>query len=160
VVTNLTAVEAVTWDFCGGNSCWQQVGIYASNLTLDPSGNTPNLASPLTSLGGSTACNPGGAGGVWSFSATVYDTPDILANTTTVYHAGFEWLNGDSCLFVGLDNDGTDDDTGDNCAPALSGGPSASASFYSLDGFATAAIDSSGGGIDPVFNLLQRIDWN
>jgi hypothetical protein len=160
VVTNLTAVEAVTWDFCGTNPCWQQVGIYASNLTLDPSGNTPNLASPLTSLGGSTACNPGGAGGVWGFPAVVYDTPDVLANTTTDYHAGFEWLNGDSCLFVGLDTNGTSDDAGNNCAPALSGGPSASASFYSLDGFATAAIDSSGGGIYPVFNLLQRIDWN
>jgi hypothetical protein len=150
----------VTWDFCGGNPCWQQIGIYASNLTLDPSGNTPNLASPLTSLGGSTACNPGGPGGVWGFPAVVYDTPDIVANTTTDYHAGFEWLNNDSCLFVGLDTNGTSDDAGNNCAPALSGGPSASASFYSLDGFATAAIDSSGGGIYPVFNLLQRIDWN
>jgi hypothetical protein len=157
VVTNLTAVEAVTWDFCGTNPCWQQVGIYASNLTLDPAGNTPNLASPLTSIGGSTACS---SGGVWGFPAFVYDTPDILANTTTDYHTSFEWANGDSCLYVGLDNDGTDDNAGNNCAPDLSAGPSASASFYSLDGFATVAIDSSGGGIFPVFNLMERIDWN
>jgi hypothetical protein len=160
VVTNLTAVESATWDFCGTNPCWQQVGIYASNLPLDPTGNTPNLGSPLTSIGGSTACNPGGYGGVWGFPAVVYDTPDILANTTTDYHTSFEWANGDSCLFVGLDNDGSDDNAGNNCAPDLSAGPSASASFYSLDGFATVAIDSSGGGIYPVFNLMERLDWN
>jgi len=88
----------------------------------------------------------------------VYDTPDIVANTSTDDHTSFEWSNGDSCLFVGLDNNGTNDDGGDDCAAATSGGPSASASFYSLDGFATAAIDSSGGGIYPVFNLLERIN--
>jgi hypothetical protein len=166
VVTNLTAVESVTWDFCGGNPCWQQIGIYPSNLTLDPSGNTPNLGSPLTSIGGSTACNPGGAGGVWGFPAVVYDTPDILANTTTDYHASFEWANGDSCLFIGLDGGagwvgGTNDDAGDDCAPQIQGTSSVgSNSFYSLDGFATAAVDGTGNGIYPVFNLLQRIDWN
>ena len=166
VVTNLTAVESVTWDFCGGNPCWQQIGIYQSNLTLDPSGNTPNLGSPLTSIGGSTACNPGGAGGVWGFPAVVYDTPDILANTTTDYHASFEWANNDSCLFVGLDGGagwigGTNDDAGDDCAPQIQGTSSVgSNSFYSLDGFATAAVDGTTGGIYPVYNLLQRIDWN
>jgi hypothetical protein len=165
VVTNLTAVEAVTWDFCGTNPCWQQVGIYQSNTGLDPSGNTPDLSSPLTSIGGSSACSPG-PGGVWGFPAVVYDTPDILANTTTDYHASFEYANGDSCLFVGLDGGagwvgGTNDDAGNDCAPQIQGSnPVGSNSFYSLDGFATAAVDSTGGGIYPVFNLLQRIDWN
>jgi hypothetical protein len=160
VVTNLTAVESVTWDFCGLNPCWQQIGIYASNLTIDPAGNTPNLASPLTSIGGSTACfHPGN--GVWGFPAYVYDTPDILANTTTDYHTSFEWANGDSCLFIGLDNNGTSDDTGYDCAPLLHGtSPVGSSSFYSLDGFATPAVDSTGGGIYPAFNLMERIDWN
>jgi hypothetical protein len=166
VVTNLIAVEAVTWDFCGTNRCWQQIGIYPSNLTLDPSGNTPNLASPLTSIGGSTACYPGGAGGVWGFPAVVYDTPDVGANTTTDYHVAFEWVTRDSCLFQGLDGGtgvvgGTNDDAGDDCAPQIQGTSSVgSNSFYSLDGFATVAIDSTGGGVFPVFNLMQRIDWN
>ena len=153
----MTAVESVTWDFCGTNPCWQQIGIDPSNLTLDPPGNAPNLGALLTAIGGSTACGPG-PGGTWGFPAVVYDTPDIVANTSTDDHTSFEWSNGDSCLFVGLDNNGTNDDGGDDCAAATSGGPSASASFYSLDGFATAAIDSSGGGIYPVFNLLERIN--
>jgi hypothetical protein len=160
VVGNLTAVESVTWDFCGTNPCWQQIGIFPANTGLDPTGSTPDLSSPLTSIGGSTACSPG-LGGVWGFPAVSYDTPDILANTTTDYHATFEWANNDSCLFVGLDMYGSNDDAGYDCAPALSGSnPAGSASFYSLDGFATAAVDSTGGGIFPVFNLMQRIDWN
>jgi hypothetical protein len=103
---------------------------------------------------------------VWGFPAVVYDTPDILANTTTDYHASFEWANGDSCLFVGLDGGagwigGTNDDAGDDCAAQIQGTSSVgSNSFYSLDGFATAAVDSTGGGVFPVFNLMQRIDWN
>jgi hypothetical protein len=167
VVTNLTAVESATWDFCGTNPCWQQVGIYQSNLTVDPSGNTPNLGAPLTSIGGSSACYPGGAfTGSWGFPATVYDTPDILANTTTDYHTSFEFANNDSCLFVGLDGGagwvgGTSDDLGDDCAPQIQGTSSVgSFSFYSLDGFATPAVDGTGGGIYPVYNLLERIDWN
>jgi hypothetical protein len=167
VVTNLTAVESATWDFCGTNPCWQQVGIYQSNLTVDPSGNTPNLGAPLTSIGGSSACYPGGAfTGSWGFPATVYDTPDILANTTTDYHTSFEWASNDSCLFVGLDGGagwvgGTSDDLGDDCAPQIQGTSSVgSNSFYSLDGFATPAVDGTGGGIYPVYNLLERIDWN
>jgi hypothetical protein len=160
-VNNLTAVEAVTWDFCGTHPCWQQVGIYAPNLTVDPSGATPNLGSPLTSIGGSTACFSGAVGNTWGFPAVVYDTPDILADTTTDYHATFEWANNDSCLFIGLDNNGTSDDSGNDCAPIISGTSSVgSSSFYTLDGFATPAVDSTGGGVFPVFNLMQRIDWN
>jgi len=55
----VTAVESVTWDFCGTNPCWQQIGIDPSNLTLDPPGNAPNLGAPLTAIGGSTAYGPG-----------------------------------------------------------------------------------------------------
>jgi hypothetical protein len=160
-VTNLTGVESVMWDFCGTNPCWQQVGIYPSNLTLDPSGNTPNLGSPLTSIGGSSACDPYSSGGVWGFPDIVYDTPDILANTTTDYHVSYEWANGDSCLYLGLDLNGTGDDNGLDCVPAISGtSPVGSASFFSLDGFATPAVDSTNGGTFPVFNLMERIDWN
>jgi hypothetical protein len=160
-VSHLTAVESATWDFCGTSSCWQQIGIYASNLTLDPSGNTPNLASPLTSIGGSTACSTNTMGGVWGFPAYVYDTPDITANTTTDYHTSFEWANGDSCLYVGLDDNGTSDDAGDDCAPAISGGTfTGSNSYFSLDGFATPAVDVTQGGVYPVFNLMERIDWS
>jgi hypothetical protein len=161
VVTNLTSIESCTWDFCGTNPCWQQVGIYAPNLTVDPSGNSPNLGSPLTSIGGSSACFPGGAfSGAWGFPATVYDTPDILANTVTDYHTAFTFAVNESCLYIGLDNNGTSDDGGDDCAPATSGGPANSSSFYTLDGYSTPAVDLSGGGIYPVCNLTERIIWN
>src|SRR5262249_15021719 len=147
VVTNLTAVEAVTWDFCGTNPCWQQVGIYPSNTVLDPTGNTPDLSSPITSIGGSSACVSYPTS-TWGFPAIVYDTPDVLADTTTDYHCTFEWYNLDSCLFIGLDNNGTSDDSGNDCAPTLqNSSPTGSFSFYSLDGFATPAIDSTGGGV-------------
>jgi hypothetical protein len=159
-VTHLTAVEAATWDFCGTNPCWQQIGIYPSNTVLDPSGNTPDLASPLTSIGGSSACDYE-HGGIWGFPAVVYDTPDIVASTAIDYHAAFEWPNGDSCMYIGLDLNGTGDDNGLDCVPAISGtSPVGSASFFSLDGFATPAVDSTNGGTFPVFNLMERIDWN
>jgi len=159
-VTHLTAVEAVTWDSCGYNPCWQQVGIYPSNTVLDPSGDTPDLATPLTSIGGSTACLRYSSS-VWGFPANVYDTPDIAASTTIDYHSAFEWAYGDSCLYLGLDTNGTGDDFGLDCVPAISGtSPVGSASFFSLDGFATPAVDSTNGGTFPVFNLMERIDWN
>jgi hypothetical protein len=159
VVHNLTAVEAVTWDFCTG-PCWQAIGIYPANTLLDPTGDTPDLSSPITSIGGTSACPPSG-GAVWGFPANVYDTPDVVANTTTDYHVTFVWANNDSCLFIGLDSNGTSDDLGNDCAPAIQGtSPAGSNSYYSLDGCATPAIDSTSGGVFPVFNLMQRIDWN
>jgi hypothetical protein len=161
VVTNLTSIESLTWDFCGTNPCWQQVGIYQSNTVLDPTGQTPDLASPLTSIGGSTACNPGGYGGVWGFPGAVYDTPDIVANTTTDYHTAFEYANNDSCLFVGLDRDGFSDNAGDDCAGTITGTSSVNSnSFFTLDGFTTPAVDGTQSGIYPVFNLQERINWN
>src|SRR5262249_7995686 len=119
------------------------------------------LSSPITSIGGSSACTTISPGGIWGFPAVVYDTPDVGANTTTDYHTVFEYAVNDSCLFVGLDNNGTSDDAGNDCAPTLqSSPPTGPTSFYSLDGFASVAVDSTGGGVYPSFNLLERIDWN
>ncbi len=166
VVTNLTAVEAVTWDLCGTGSIWQQIGIYQANTGLDPTGDTPDLSTPLTSIGGTSLAASPGFGGVWGFPAVVYNTPDIPANTVTDYHATFEYANNESCLFIGLDGGagwvgGTSDDNGNDCAPQIQGTSSVgSNSYYSLDGFATPSVDGTGGGVYPVFNLLQRIDWN
>ena len=158
-VKSLTAVESVTWDFCGGFS-WQLIAICSSNTVLDPSGNTPDIATPLTSICNSSAYH-GHIEGTWGFPAEVYDVPDVVANTTTDYHSVYEWSYGDSCLFLGLDSNGTGDDDGMDCAPAISGtSPVGSASFFSLDGFATPAVDSTNGGTFPVYNVMERIDWN
>lgn len=146
-VTNLIAVESSTWDFCG-NSCWGEVGIYQSNLTQDPSGNTPN-ATPLSSVSGTSACYSGGAfTGTWGYPATLYDTPDLVANTTTDYHTAMKWATNDSCLWLGSDTDGTDDDTGNDC-----GTRTVQYSFFTLDGYATNGISTG-------MNTMERLDWN
>ena len=147
-VTNLTAVEVNTWDFCG-NACWQAVGIYPANTVLDPTGNSPDMNNPFTSLGSASACSGLGAyTGVWGFPAQVYDTPDIAANTTTLYHSSVMYLNNDSCLYVAMDLGGTADDAGDDCADILG-----AYAFYSLDGMVTP-------GVSVGYNLMIRLNWN
>jgi hypothetical protein len=148
-VNNLTGVESVSWDFCGSGPCWAEVGIYQSNLVQDPSGNTPDVASPLTSVGGASACMPPGSVG-WGYPAVFYDTPDIAANTTTDYHTALQWASQDSCTWMGADENTTNDDAGNNCAGPF---PS-STSFFTLDGYATNAIPFS------FANWQERIDWN
>jgi hypothetical protein len=150
VVNNLLAVEAVTWDFCG-NQCWGEVGIYQANLTQDPSGNTPDVSAPLASVGGASACFPGGAfTGDSGFPATLYDTPDLVATTAIDYHTAVHWTTGDSCLWVGSDTDGAADDSTTNCGV----GPGTAAfSFFTLDGFASNALNAG-------INTMERIDWN
>lgn len=150
-VNNLLAVEASTWDFCGGTNCWSEVGIYQANLTQDPTGNTPDVSSALASVGGSSACYSGGAfTGDAGFPATLYDTPDLVANTTIDYHTSVHWNTGDSCLWVGSDTNGTADDSTTDCGAQ----PNVNAfSFFTLDGFATNALNAG-------INTMERIDWN
>jgi hypothetical protein len=147
-VTNLTGVELVSWDFCGSGPCWAQVGIYQSN-PVDPSGNTPDVSAPLTSVGGASACMPPGSIG-WGFPAVFYDTPDIAANTTTDYHTAAQWASQDSCTWMGADEDTVDDDAGNDCAGPFPN----TTSFFTLDGYATNAIPFS------FANWQERIDWN
>jgi hypothetical protein len=147
-VSNLTGVEAVSWDFCGTGPCWATAGIFQSN-PIDPSGGTPDVSAPLTSVGGLSACMPAGSTG-WGFPAVFYDTPDIAANTTTDYHTAFQWASQDSCTWMGGDENSTSDDAGNNCA-----GPFPShTSFFTLDGYASNAIPFS------FANWQERIDWN
>jgi hypothetical protein len=148
-VNNLTGVESVSWDFCGSGPCWGDVMICQSNIPQDPSGNTPDVGAPLTSVGGASACMPPGSIG-WGFPAVFYDTPDIAANTTTDYHTAMRWASGDSCTWMGADEDTVDDDAGNNCAPPFPN----TTSFFTLDGYATNAIPFS------FANWQERIDWN
>jgi hypothetical protein len=147
-VTNLTGIEAVSWDFCGTGPCWAQVGIYPSN-PVDPTGNTPDVSAPLTSVSGLSACMPPGSTG-WGFPAVFYDTPDISADTVTDYHTAMQWSSQDSCTWMGADENTTSDDFITNCA-----GPFPSnTSFFTQDGYATNAIPMS------FANWMERIDWN
>ena len=45
----ITAIEIASWNLCGSTQCWGSVGLYAGNLGVDPSGNTPDPASPISS---------------------------------------------------------------------------------------------------------------
>jgi len=152
-ISNLTAVEETTWDFCGG-ACWQEVGIYPSNTVVDPTGNSPDMASPIASVSGSSACpGLGMNGGTWGFPASVYDTPDVAVNSSTDYHTAETFVNADSCLWLGVDSDGFDDNAGNNCfdekATAVG-----TFTFFSQNAYATPGSNWLG------YNLMQRIDWN
>ena len=92
-VSTLTGVEVATWDFCGtgGTRSWAEVGIYPANLSIASNGSLPDVANPLATVGGASAPVAPNTRD-WGYPATLYDTPDVLANTTTIYHtatAGF-----------------------------------------------------------------------
>jgi hypothetical protein len=149
-VSNLTGLEAVSWDTCGTGPCWADVGIYPSN-PVDPTGSTPDVSAPLTSISGLSACMPPGSTG-WSFPAVFYDTPDIAANTTTDYHAAMHWTSMDTCTWMGADTNASSDDAGSDCADHWS--YYSNTSFWTKDGYATNA--------NPIVlvNWMERIDWN
>ena len=142
-VTTLTGVEVATWDLCGtgGSGSWAEVGIYPANLTVTSAGAIPDINNPLATVGGASA--PVAPGTVdWGFPATLFDTPDVLANTTTIYHTAIRWNTGDSCLWQIADS-------GSNPCNVLPN----SSSFSSPDGYtATVGFASS-------TNWMQKLDW-
>ena len=95
--SSLTGMEMSSWDFCGFGPSWLDVGVYPANLLLDAQGCTPDVFSPITTAGGSSAAmSPSAAD--WGCPYTFYDLPDVGANTTTIYHGAIRWRTGDSCI--------------------------------------------------------------
>ena len=83
-------------------------------------------------------------------AATVYDVPDVAANTTTNYHAAVEWLSGDSCVWIGGDNDGADDGvTNPDCSTYPS-----TVTYFTYNGYTTPA------NLWTAYNAMIRIAWN
>jgi hypothetical protein len=150
-----TSVQAVSWDFCGTYPSWASVGVYPANTVLDPSGNTPDIANPFISCT-TLSVHPPLFYGDWSYPATTYDFPDVNTSTNSalanarVVHAVLQWSPGDSCIWIGSDDDGTDDDsTSTGGCTAVPG----TASYFTSNGYTTPATRPY------TFNLQTRITW-
>jgi hypothetical protein len=150
VPATVTQIEAASWDFCGTGPSWASVGLYPANTALGP--DNPDIANPIVLA---TTLSMAPNAGDWGYPATIYDFPDVnsstnstLANASTV-HVTVGWPAGDSCIWVGSDNDGIDDDAGSlgSCTKVPG-----SVTFFSTNGFTTPGT--------VIFQtLLMRVDW-
>lgn len=140
-----TSIEIASWDFCGATQSWARVGLYPAS-GADPTGGTPDTANPVSEVGGGSATMAPNASD-WSFPATSYDIADVHLATTT-YHVGAQWATGDTCVWLGSDTTGTNDDAGANCASVPG-----STSYFTADGYATNAVPFSAA------NWMMRINW-
>lgn len=145
MVNVLTGVDVATWDFCGtaGPGHWEEVGIYPADLVADAAGRVPDLAAPIANVGGLSAPVPPNAAD-WGYPARFYDTTDVPANTTVLYHSTVQWVAGDSCLWIGADSNGT--------GPDPCGSLPGTTSFSTSDGYTTFPTASS-------FHWMIKIDW-
>jgi hypothetical protein len=138
-VTNLTGIEIASWDFCGTGPSWGAVMSSDSDTAFDPSGGTPNIATPVASA---TQLSMGPAQSDWAYPATFYDYPDAAYGGENL-HGVACWPSGDSCIWLGSDTDfvdGTCDLLG--------------ASYFTADGYATIAVQFFGA------NWLIKQYWN
>lgn len=148
-VTTLESASVSSWDFCGFGPCWANVGIYPSNLGLDPTGGTPDVTSPLSSVSGATACMPAGAA-EGSCPMTVYDGTDYTVDSAAAggVHVAAQWAVADSCIWLGSDTDGIDSPCG---LPIPNSG---SDSLFTLDSYTTPGVTFTGA------NWIMQINWN
>jgi hypothetical protein len=150
-----TSIQAVSWDFCGSGPSWASVGIYPANTVLDPAGNTPDVANPLIQC---TTLNLKGTGaftGDWSYPATTYDFPDVNASTNSalanalIVHVAVQWPLGDTCIWIGSDTDGTDDDATSSGACTVMPGTS---SYFTINGYTTVGLSQG-------INIQMRVTF-
>jgi hypothetical protein len=150
VQTNILSVQAASWDFCGTGPSWASVGIYGASTSLGSA--TPDLSNVLVA---STTLAMAPNASDFAYPATTYDFSDITYSTSTlasstVMHVAMQWPLGDSCIWIGSDTVGTGDDGGSHDCGAI---PS-STSFFTLNGYTTAAVAAT------YANWMMRIDWN
>ncbi len=74
------------------------------------------------------------AAGDWGCPATVYDTPDVRIGSSTAIHTAVKWSRGDSCIWLGSDEDGTDNSCG---APIPNNG---CCSLFTSNSYASPAV--------------------
>lgn len=128
--STLTSVDVASWNFCATPAPWDEVGIYDSNLTLDPTGGTPALPA-LAAVNGQ---NVPAAQSDWGYPATNYDHADYVVAGGENIHSATKWPSGDSCVWIGSDT------TGSSPCADLSG----ASSYFTLDGYNTTAISFAG----------------
>jgi hypothetical protein len=112
-VTSLTSTSVSSFDFCAIGACWAEVGIYPSNIGVDPSGTTPDVLTPLSNVTGSSACMPVAASD-GTCPVSLYDGADYTVDSAAAngVHVAAQWPNGDSCIWLGSDTDGIDSPCG------------------------------------------------
>jgi hypothetical protein len=148
----LTSIEAASWDFCGSGPSWASFGVYPANLVLDSSGGSPDLANPIALA--TTLSMPAGSAN-FNYPAVVYDFPDTNASTNVALdtsnntHIAAQWASGDSCTWLGSDNDGIDDNSSStDCAQIPT-----RKSYYTLDGYSTPSY------LNSFANMMMKINW-
>ncbi len=155
-VDAILSIQMASWDFCGvGTSTgpsWQSIGLYEGS-TIDPSG-TPDLAAAVA-LCTTLSMAPGAAD--FTYPATTYDFPDVAVSTSTALaglvngHVAAEWSAGDTCIWMALDTDGSDD--AGSASASCSAIPSTT-SYFTTTGYSTPAIQLTTG------NWMMRVEWN
>ena len=148
-VTTLTGARVSSYDFCATGPCWAEVGIYPSNLTVDPTGTTPDVSNPLSNVVGASACMPPSeASG--TCPTTPYDGPDYTVDSQAAggVHVAAHWPSADSCIWLGSDTDGIDSPCG---TPIPSNGLT---SLFTTSSYASPAVQFTGA------NWMMQIDWN
>jgi hypothetical protein len=148
-VTSLTSASVSSFDFCAIGACWAEVGIYPSNLTVDPTGTTPDVANPLASVTGASACMAIAASD-GSCPLTVYNAGPVAvgAGTANGVHVAAHWPSGDSCIWLGSDTDGIDSVCG---TPIPSNGQS---SLFTANSYTSPGAQFTGA------NWMMQINWN
>jgi hypothetical protein len=156
IANSVTSVQIASWDFCGTGTTtgpsWASVGLYEGS-TVDPQG-TPDLSAVIASA--TTLSFPVNAA-QFGYPATTYDFPDVFVSTSSALanmangHVAAKWPTGDTCIWMGSDTDGVDDDA--TATGTCSAIPSTN-SYFTANGYSTTGIQFT------ATNWLMKIDWN
>jgi hypothetical protein len=151
----LLNIEAASWEQCfpgTSGASWASFGVYPPDLITDSTGGTPDLANPIALA---TTLSVANAAAQFNYPATIYDFPDtnsstnIVLDTVTNTHIAVQWASGDTCLWLGSDGDGIDDDTSStDCATIPN-----RKSYYTLDGYSTPSFANT------FANMMMKINW-
>lgn len=143
--TSMTSIETGFSEFCGAQNSWQTAGYFGENTAL---ANTPDVSDLTNAL--QTVLIPANASHPGTYPAVVYDVADSALNTTDVYYTAVRWSNGDTCVWVASDTDGTDSPCG-RPVPDTAG---IITSINSANNFTTSA------GTFAAINWAAKVNWN
>jgi len=151
VTSSVTSIQMASWDFCGTGSTtgpsWASVGLYDNST----------VGTPGTLLVAATTLSMPVNAADFGYPATTYDFPDLYASTSsalagaTTIHAAARWPNGDTCIWMASDTDGTDDigSLRDSCSVIPS-----TTSYFTSNGYSTSPVQFT------AVNWMMKIDWN
>ena len=134
-ITSVTGMDVASWDFCGTGPSWARVGMYNADLAFDITGATPDTTAAGTIAEGiNQGMGPNQSD--WTYPATFYNTGPPVALAGEDVHGAIQWATLDTCVWIGSDNDGTDDSSSCSVIPS-------STSHFTSDGYATPGASST-----------------